>query len=261
MDELGTKDLDTLFKLLKFEKIILIILSLLLLGAVVRLTKFVSEFLGETFSTRRLFFSQIQAVLAYVIYIAGGTYLIFSIISPTKEIILAIGGSAAVAIGFSLKDLVASIVAGVILIFDRPFQVGDRVNFGDHYGDIVSIGLRAVRLQTLDDSTITIPNSRFITDTVTSANAGKLDMQVETYFHLPVNSGSNEVTKILYEVAATSRFVLLKKKISINAIEALAENERFLKYIVKAYVIDTRFESRFKTDITTRSYALLNQLS
>lgn len=45
---------------------------------------------------------------------------------------LAAGGSIAVAVGLSLKDLAASVVAGLILLFDRPFQVGDRVTFWGH---------------------------------------------------------------------------------------------------------------------------------
>lgn len=41
-----------------------------------------------------------------------------------------LGGTAAVAMGFAMKDLVASVVAGVMIMVDRPFQVGDRVSFG-----------------------------------------------------------------------------------------------------------------------------------
>jgi small-conductance mechanosensitive channel len=257
MDNLTANNITSFINLLNFEKIFALVFSLFLLGAFVRITKVFSDFFGETFPNRRILISQFQAVFAYFLYVVGGVYLVFSIISPTKEIILAIGGSAAVAIGFSLKDLVASIVAGVILIFDRPFQVGDRVQFGDHYGDITSIGLRAVRLQTLDDSTITIPNSKFITDTVTSANMGSLDMQVEVYFHLPIQSDFEKVKNILYEVASSSRFVYLKKNVIINSIEMITENQTIMKYIVKAYIIDTHFESAFKTDITNRSNELL----
>jgi small-conductance mechanosensitive channel len=256
MDNLTADNLDNFIDILNFEKIFALVLSLFILGLIVKFTKVFSNIMGETFPNRRIVISQFQAVFAYFLYVVGGIYLTFSIISPTKEIILAIGGSAAVAIGFSLKDLVASIFAGIILIFDRPFQVGDRVMFGDHYGDITSIGLRAVRLQTLDDSTITIPNSKFITDTVTSANMGSLDMQVEIYFHMPITSDSNEVEKILYEVTSTSRFVHLKKKVVVNAIELLTENKLFIKYTVKAYIVDTHFESSFKADVTNRANKL-----
>ena len=47
-------------------------------------------------------------------------------------------------VGFATKDLVASLVAGLLVMFDRPFQVGDRVWFGGEYGDVLAIGLRSV---------------------------------------------------------------------------------------------------------------------
>ena len=49
------------------------------------------------------------------------------------------------------KDIALSIVAGVMIMFDRPFQVGDRVSFGGEYGDVTVIGLRSVKLRTLDE--------------------------------------------------------------------------------------------------------------
>jgi hypothetical protein len=49
-------------------------------------------------------------------------------------------------------------------MFDRPFQVGDRVSYGGEYGDIIKIGLRSVRMNTLDDNIITIPNNKVFTD-------------------------------------------------------------------------------------------------
>ena len=93
-------------------------------------------------------------------------------VPPHPEVALAIGGTAAVSLGFALKDLLSSIVAGLIILVDRPFQVGDRVTFDGWYGEITHIGLRSVRLLTLDDTQVTIPNNKFLTDLVASGNAG-----------------------------------------------------------------------------------------
>ena len=86
---------------------------------------------------------------------------------------------------------------------------------------------------------------------------GSLDMQVEIYFHLPLSSDCEEVRTILYEVGATSRFILLNKKVVINTIEIMTEKGPVIKYTVKGYVIDTRYESAFKTDVTTRANKIL----
>ena len=50
------------------------------------------------------------------------------------------------AFSFSSKDLVASLMSGIILLFDRPFQVGDRISFDGVYGEILEIGLRGVQI-------------------------------------------------------------------------------------------------------------------
>ena len=120
---------------------------------------------------------------------------------------LAAGGSIAVALGLSLKDLVASVVAGLILLFDRPFQVGDRVTFDGNYGEIQSIGLRAVRMVTLDDNLVTIPNNRFITDVVSSGNAGALDMMIVTKFYLEIDADISAARTKLHDIIATSNYV------------------------------------------------------
>src|SRR5690606_33860764 len=83
-----------------------------------------------------------------------------------------IGGALAFAVGFAMRDVVAAFIAGITIIFDRPFQVGDRVRFAGEYGDILKIGLRSVRLLTLDNVIVTIPNNKILTDVTASGNYG-----------------------------------------------------------------------------------------
>src|SRR5690606_31615743 len=123
----------------------------------------------------------------FAIWLVGIAVAVAFSVNLTKEVLLAIGGTAAVTIGFALKDLTASILAGIIIIIDRPFQVGDRVSFGGVYGEIASIGLRSVRLVTLDDNVVTIPNNKFLTDIVSSGNWGALDMMIQMDFFVGVD--------------------------------------------------------------------------
>ena len=186
-------------------------------------------------------------------YVLGFAFLFFSVLKPPRELLLALGGGAAVAVGLSLKDLVASLFAGLILLFDRPFQVGDRVQFGDTYGEIKSIGLRAVRLQTLDDSLVTIPNSRFITDVVSSGNAGALDMMVTMSFHFALDTNLELVRDILHEIVVTSRFVYMKKPVTIVALEVALGTVVAIQLTAKAYVMDVRYEKAFQTEVVMRA--------
>ena len=206
----------------------------------------------EKLPTRRFLILQITTLIGFVLYTVGAIALVVGVLQPPKEFMLAAGGSVAVALGFALKDIAASLVAGLLLLFDRPFRVGDRVSFDNVYGEIVSIGLRTVRLQTLDDNLVTIPNSRFITDVVASGNAGELDMMVVTDFHVGLDANLEEAKAIIEEVIFTSRFAYLKKPVTF-AIEEIEVGYRLaIRLRAKAYVLDVHYEKAFQSDIVVR---------
>lgn len=250
---------SALFEILQFEKIFAVVIGLVVVVVVGRFLKSLSEKLSEKAPKYRLQFLQISTILSFCLYIFGTTGLVFGFLQPSKELLLALGGSAAVAIGFSLKDIVGSIVAGITLLFDRPFQVGDRVTFAGTYGEITNIGLRAVRLQTLDDNEVTIPNSKFMTEQVASGNSGALDMMVVCDFHLALDSDISKAKQLLYQVVATSRFVFLKKPIIIVLEEVFSNYQLVMRVKVKAYVFDVRFEKDFQSDIYERGNVILSR--
>lgn len=252
MDSTNFSQITELLKILKFERLIIVTIGFFFIVFVAKTIQKISFNLQKSYPSRRVIFLQIATILNFAMYIGGGIILIYSVLQPPKEILLAVAGSAAVAIGISLKDIVASVVAGVVLLFDRPFQVGDRVLFSGNYGEIVGIGLRAVKLNTLDDNLVTIPNSRFLTDVVSSANAGALDMMVVTDFHVALDADFTLVRQLVSEVVATSRFTYRKKPINVTISEVVVAEILAVKIRACAYVLDCRFEKAFETDIVER---------
>lgn len=241
-----------ILKLFRFERIFLLLLGLGILIYVARLLNRGAERLYSKFPSRRLLILQMVTTATFAMYILGTAILVYSALRPPQELLIALGGSLAVAVGFALKDIAASIIAGLILLFDRPFQVGDRVTFGGVYGEIQSIGLRTVRLVTLDDNVVTIPNSKFITEYVASGNAGELDMMICVDFHTQLGVDIERVNHLLREVAVTSRFVYLKKPLSIVLLETEVARQLCLKFTVKAYVLDVKYEKDFQSDLVKR---------
>lgn len=208
--------------------------------------------LGERFAERRLFFKKVKALSRFVIYAvlslgAGAYVLVF-----TPDTVVAVVAAGSIVIGFAFQDLMASLVAGVILLLDEPFQVGDRVSFQDYYGEISEIGLRSVRLVTLDDNLVTIPNNAFLSQAVASANAGALDCMVVIDFYIGAAEDFYEARKIIKEAASTSPYVYLDKPV-VTLLSDQFLGERFVTVIkVKAYVFDARFEKPFASDVTER---------
>lgn len=211
-----------------------------------------SQKITEKMPTRRFLILQVTTLIGFILYTVGTIALIIGVLQPPKEFMLAAGGSIAVALGFALKDIAASLVAGLLLLFDRPFRVGDRVSFDDVYGEIVSIGLRTVRLQTLDDNLVTIPNSRFITDVVASGNAGELDMMIVTDFHVALDADLSQAKQIIEEVIYTSRFAYLKKPVTFAIEEVQIGMKLAIRLRAKAYVLDVHYEKAFQSDIVVR---------
>ncbi len=216
------------------------------------LSGFVNRF-SEQFASRRLTMQKIATFAKFLIFIATGVIVIALSFRVDRTLLTLMGGTAAVAVGFALKDLVASFVAGIMIIVDRPFQVGDRVNFGGFYGDITAIGLRSVRLQTLDDNTITIPNNKFLSEITSSGNYGALDMQVVVDFYIGTGEDLDRAREIVTEAALSSRYTFLPKPIVVLVTQVPMANFVAIRLRLKAYVLDTKHEKAFETDVTLRT--------
>ncbi|MCP4808841.1 MAG: mechanosensitive ion channel [Proteobacteria bacterium] len=215
------------------------------------LTGFVDD-LGERLPGRRLLLKKVSALSRFFIYVITFAITASSVLVLESEALLAVAGTIGLAVGFAFKDLLASLMAGVILLIDEPFQVGDRVAFGGFYGEITEIGLRSVRMVTLDDNLVTIPNSAFLSEASASANAGALDCMVVIDFYIGAAEDFTKARRLIEEATATSRYIFLDKPMSTLVSDQFL-GERFITVIkVKAYVFDTRFEKAFASDVTER---------
>jgi small-conductance mechanosensitive channel len=206
--------------------------------------------LGERITERRLLFSQVAAFVRFGIYFVGIFLAVISAVELRRETVLALSGTGGVAIGFAFKDLVASVLAGLTILIDQPFQVGDRIKVGDTYGDVVAIGLRSVRIVTLDDNLVTIPNNKFMNDSVASGNAGELNMLVQMDFYVGLDSDVERAARIVEEIMTTSRYCYLDKPWVVLVNQVMLGDHFAARVRGKGYVIDTKYEKAFESDVT-----------
>jgi small-conductance mechanosensitive channel len=208
--------------------------------------------LGDRFADKRLTIKQVGSFFRFALYLVGGLGAAGMIFQLTREVLLALGGTAAVSVGFALKDLVASVVAGLIILTDKPFQVGDRVTFEGQYGEIRHIGLRSVRLITLDDTQITIPNNKFLTEAVASGNAGQVHMMIRADFLIGVDQDVSKAKRVVEEALTSSRYVHLKLPWTVLVKTVTQDGYFAVRLRAKAYVLDVKFEKAFESDVTER---------
>jgi small-conductance mechanosensitive channel len=228
----------------------LLILAVALLAA--RLLTRLLEQLGARFTDKRLLLNQVGSFVRFGVLLIGGLGALLTVLEITPEVMLALGGTAAVSVGFALKDFVSSIVAGLIILVDRPFQVGDRVTFDGWYGEIRHIGLRSVKLVTLDDTQVTIPNNKFLTDSVASGNAGAVEMMVQMDFYIGLDQDLAKAKSVVTEALTSSRYFSTARPWAVTVSQVLQDSYLALRLRAKAYVLDVRFEKAFETDVTER---------
>lgn len=228
------------------------LLILVIAWFLVQLLHKIGEQLGNRMVDRRLATNQIITVLRFTFYIGAFAAAVPVVFSLTKEMMLALGGTIAVTVGFALKDLTASIIAGITLLVDKPFQVGDRVSFDGYYGEIVSIGLRSVRLATLDDNLVTIPNNKFLNDSVSSGNAGQLHMLIQQDFYIGVDQDLETAKRIAQEALTSCPYAYLERPWSVLVNEVVHEQYFALRLRTKVYVMDVRNEKLLESDVTER---------
>ena len=112
-----------------------------------------------------------------------------------------IAGALGIGVGLGLQNITNNFLSGVIILFERPIKVGDRVQVGDIAGDIVQISPRATTVITNDNISIIIPNSDFIANSV--INWSHTDRNIRIHVPMGVSYGSDveKVKQVLLEVA------------------------------------------------------------
>jgi small-conductance mechanosensitive channel len=221
---------------------------------IVRVFVYALDTLAERSAERRLFFKRLVPIARILIWAATVFFVIKFVFDIDAQGLFAATAALGVAIGFAAQDLLKNIFGGLVIIFDQPFQVGDKIAVGSNYGEVTSIGLWSTRIVTPDDSMVTVPNAQVVAAQVSNANTGALDCQVVTDLYLPGWADEAKAKQIAYQAAASSKFVYLQKPIVVLVKDEFRET--FITHLkVKAYVLDARYEFAFMSDVTERARA------
>jgi len=244
---------DNLIQFFKPEALPYAVMVLLAAIVLVRLSRRLAERVAERTVRRRLVVKQAHTILAFVVYAVAMIVAARSLFSLSPEALFALSGTIAVTLGFAFKDVAASFLAGISILLNKPFQVGDRIAFAGYYGEVVEIGLRSVRLVTLDDNQVTVPSNLFLTSAVASANAGALDCMVVVDFHVVPDADHRAARQVVYDAVIGSKYLYLGKPLTVLVAPQLSTTGRAsVRLTAKAYVYDARHERAFASDVTDR---------
>jgi len=229
--------------------LVLILFNYFILGMV-----WLLDTLAERNAAQRLFYKRLVPFVRIVLWLLAAYLIVRVVFQVDAQGMLAAGAAIGVAIGFAAQDLLKNLFGGMILVFDQPFQTGDKISVGDTYGEVVSIGLRSTRIVTADDNLVSVPNAQVVDQQVANANAGELNCQVVTDLYLPGWADEATAKRIAFDAAVSSKYVYLNKPVVTLVSDVFKET--FLTQVrVKAYVLDPRLEASFRSDVTERARA------
>lgn len=178
------------------------VLFLVLLGIVAGLTRRLlqNRLLSRTFldAGQRFAYSRIAS---YVIYLIG---LIVGLQTAGVNLnsLLVVGGAVGIGVGLGLQTLANNFVSGLVLLFERPIKLGDRVEVGGVLGDVVRMAGRSTWVRTNENVVIIVPNSEFVSSRVTNWTAN--DRRVRFSLAVGVSYGSHP-SKVRDILLATAR--------------------------------------------------------
>ncbi|MGF1523258.1 MAG: mechanosensitive ion channel family protein [Leptolyngbyaceae cyanobacterium] len=232
-----------------FQALAILIVAYLVIKAIDWLVISLSERVAKE---RRLRVMQFQPFVRTFVMTFTVILLMNLFLRLSQENVIAVTGTVAVALGFAFKDYASSVIAGIIGLFEAPYRVGDRIKIDKEYGEVISYGLRGIRLRTPTDNVVTVPHNYIWTNSVSNANMGELEAQVITEFYLAHEADPTLVKRILYRVAHTSKFTHIGLPITV-----VMEDQRWGSlFRLKCYPLDARDEFVFKTDLSVRAKKL-----
>ncbi|MFB6304741.1 MAG: mechanosensitive ion channel family protein [Haloferacaceae archaeon] len=213
--------------------------------------------LAERVPRRRIAIKMFIPVAKFLIY-GGAVYLIAGrLLRLSTAQVLAVSGLLGAALGFGLKDLFAGVVGGLVIITEKPYRVGDKVEIGDHYGEVTGIGLRATTLTTPDDTAVRVPNAALFDTNVANANAGAPEMLVAVEVAVAPSADVGQATDVVEEALVTSKYVFVDDD---HPVAVVVEDRTYYRSITgKAYVADLRDEFAFSSDVTERCLAAFEE--
>jgi moderate conductance mechanosensitive channel len=229
--------------------VLIFLIAYILSGIITTLLLKLSEKLSHT---GRIKVEIIIPIIKFVIYIIAFYFIfgeIFKIFGP--EIFL-LAGLLGAAIGFGIKDLFSDIVGGLVITFEKPYQIGDKISIGNYYGEVTDIGLRATKLVTPDANVVTAPNSLIFKETVASANYGVSEMMVVIDLYIAGESHVEAAMRILREAVVSSKYVYISKERPVILLHKAFPFYTRLR--AKAYVNDLRDQFKFESDVHTRAW-------
>jgi small-conductance mechanosensitive channel len=156
--------------------------------------------------------SQSMATIVRYVLIIIGLIIIFQTTGIDLSAIGLLVGALGVGIGFGLQNITNNFISGLIILFERPIKVGDRIELDDLAGNIIDISARATTIITNDNIVVIVPNSDFINSRVINWSHNNKQVRLNFPVGVSYNEDPVKIRKLLTEVAIANPGILSSPK-------------------------------------------------
>ncbi len=207
---------DTPVTLLTIILFFLVLSSIIILGGLFRkqILRRLLERMGVAEGQRYT----LQRIFSYLFFFVG-LLIAFQFVGINLSGLVVIFGALSVGIGFGLQNVTANFISGLIILFERPIQVGDRVTINDLEGDVDKIKMRATTIKTIDNISIIVPNLDFVSNAVINWSHDDPKVRISLDVGVSYASDLDTVLRSLREAAEEEPRVLTDPKPDVLLVE------------------------------------------
>lgn len=160
----------------------------------------------------------LSRITQYII-ITIGALISFQFVGIDLSGLAVIFGLLSVGIGFGLQNITSNFISGLIILFERPISVGDRVTVANIEGDVTEINIRSTKVRTVNNVSIIVPNSEFVSHDVINYSHGDPTYRLDINVGVAYGSDLEKVLKAMREVGDENQHVMHKPEPDVHLIE------------------------------------------
>lgn len=245
--------------------IVIILMLFLILSFAHRFSKFITRFfmprIYEHYQFDRSMQFTFNRVFHYLILILA-VLISISAAGIDLSALAVIASVIGVGIGFGLQNIASNFISGIILLFERPIKIGDRVLVDDIIGDVEKINMRATIIKSIDNEHIIVPNSYFLEEHVINRSYSDPTMRLVIPIGVAYTSDPELVRKLLrkiaYHEAEQTDSVLLDPEPFVHFV---GFGDSALDFELFVWISNPNDIIRVKTNINFRIYHILKEHS
>lgn len=147
-----------------------------------------------------------------------GALISFQFVGVDLSGLAVVFGLLSVGIGFGLQNITSNFISGLIILFERPISVGDRVTVSNIEGDVTEINIRATKVRTVNNVSIIVPNSEFVSKDVINYSHGDPTYRLDINVGVSYGSDLDKVLKAMKEVADENEHVMKNPETDVHLI-------------------------------------------